>query len=77
MPEFGYTGKLRPQPISPYRTVPDHIPRPDYATRPDGFPKEEQESKQQRVVKTWEGEDLEKISRTCRFAREVLDEAHK
>ena len=77
MPAFDYTGPLRPQPISPYRTVPEEIARPDYASRPDGFPKEEQESKQQKVIKVWEGEDLEKIRRTCRAAREVLDEAHR
>lgn len=29
---FGYTGPLRPvYPLSPRRTVPDHIEKPDYA----------------------------------------------
>ena len=30
-PGFQYTGPLRPYKQSPKRTVPKHIPRPDYA----------------------------------------------
>lgn len=36
-PNFRFTGSLRPvYPLSPKRAVPDSIPRPDYAGRPDG-----------------------------------------
>lgn len=37
-----YTGKLRPFPQSEKRTVPDHIPRPDYGNHPHGIPLSEQ-----------------------------------
>ena len=36
-PADAYTGKLRAvYPLSPMRTVPAHIPRPDYADSPTG-----------------------------------------
>jgi hypothetical protein len=31
---YSFTGSLRPYQQSPKRTVPDHIPRPDYANHP-------------------------------------------
>ena len=34
MPPWNWTGDLRPYPIGPTRTVPDHIPRPDYGEAP-------------------------------------------
>lgn len=30
-PGYHFTGPLRPWPYGPKRTVPEHIPRPDYA----------------------------------------------
>lgn len=77
MPAFDYRGPLRPYPIAPPRTVPDSVPRPDYAVRPDGYPAKEMESKQQRVVAEWSGAAVDAIRQTCRKAREVLDEAHR
>jgi methionyl aminopeptidase len=38
-PEFRYTGKLRPHYVTPTRSVPDHIPKPDYFI--SGVPKSE------------------------------------
>jgi methionyl aminopeptidase len=36
-PTFEYRGGMRPHyPLSPRRTVPDEIARPDYATDPEG-----------------------------------------
>lgn len=71
VPAFDYRGPLRPHPISPPRTVPDHIPRPDYAGRDDGMPVSEMQSKQQRNVQVFAGKELEGIRTTCRLAREV------
>ncbi|GLI61587.1 hypothetical protein VaNZ11_004004 [Volvox africanus] len=47
LPDFDWTGPLRPHRISPQREVPDHIPKPDYFK--DGFPYKENESRQQQI----------------------------
>ncbi|EJD05903.1 methionine aminopeptidase [Fomitiporia mediterranea MF3/22] len=68
---FNFTGTLRPvYPLSPTRTVPDHIPRPDYAD--DG------ESKSERLAmgsppRILSPEEIEKMRTVCRLGREVLD----
>ncbi|EJD44034.1 methionine aminopeptidase [Auricularia subglabra TFB-10046 SS5] len=70
-PNFGYSGSLRAHyPLSPRRTVPDHIPRPDYAL--DGKPKSEalREARELRVL----SKELQDKMRVCsKLAREVLD----
>ena len=75
MPRFGWTGELRPRLIGPARSVPAHIPRPDYAE--SGYPKEEQESPQQRQTKIRDKAAVAGMRHVCRMAREIIDEAHK
>ncbi|KAG6749374.1 hypothetical protein POTOM_046418 [Populus tomentosa] len=73
LPHFDWTGGLRPYPISPYRVVPPHIDRPDWAV--DGIPKIEPSSDFQHVVEIKNPEQIERMRETCRIAREVLDAA--
>lgn len=64
MPYMGFTGKLRPWQRSSVRTVPDHIPRPDYADHPKGLPLSEIEDKRTNTtIKVWR-----RLSRTCTIA---------
>jgi hypothetical protein len=42
---YEFTGTLRPCLQSPRRTIPDSIPRPDYATHPNGVSLSEQMDK--------------------------------
>ncbi|GLC77074.1 hypothetical protein PLESTF_001880600 [Pleodorina starrii] len=71
MPDFDWTGPLRPHRISPRREVPDTIPKPDYFK--DGFPYKEQESRQQQIVPIRGPDDTAGIRAACRIGREVLD----
>jgi methionyl aminopeptidase len=66
-PIYQWTGKLRPHPISPYRPVPDHIARPDYATT--GWPADEMESKKQNVVHLHTPKEIEGIRAACQLVR--------
>ncbi|MEW5297135.1 MAG: hypothetical protein WDW38_005957 [Sanguina aurantia] len=74
MPDFAWTGALRPHPVSSRRAVPSHIVHPDYAVT--GVPISEEESRQQQSVIPRSGADLEGLRRACRVGREVLDVAH-
>ena len=47
MPDFEWTGPLRPHRISPARVITDDIKKPDYYFNSDGYPTEEMNSKQQ------------------------------
>ncbi|KAH7871884.1 peptidase M24, structural domain-containing protein [Lentinula edodes] len=70
-PNFSFTGTVRPlYPLSPRRTVPGHIPRPDYATT--GRPNSEMREAGQppRILSS---EEIEKMRTACRLSREVLD----
>lgn len=51
MPDFAWTGTLRPDKIGPKRPIPEHIPKPDWYF--DGYPAEEQASRQQSQVRRW------------------------
>eukprot|EP00210_Caulerpa_lentillifera_P005593 g5350.t1 len=73
-PSFLWTGDLRPERVGPYRKVPNGIPLPDYAL--DGIPHSEMQSRFQREIPVWSGNDLEGIRAACRLGREVLDKAH-
>ena len=66
-PLFQWTGRLRPFPISPYRPVPDSIPRPDYATT--GWPADEYESKKQNSVHLHTPAEVEGIRTACLLVR--------
>lgn len=49
MPDFKWTGPLRPHCISPARPIPNKVKKPDYYFHPEGYPTEEMNSKQQNV----------------------------
>mmetsp|Transcript_9873 Transcript_9873/g.29842 ORF Transcript_9873/g.29842 Transcript_9873/m.29842 type:complete len:386 (-) Transcript_9873:1247-2404(-) len=72
MPEYAWTGQLRPAPIAPMRPIPDSIPKPDYYYK-DGYPAEEQASRAQMTVPVHSGKALEGIRAASRAGREVLD----
>jgi len=70
-PNFQFTGSVQPwYPLSPKRTLPPHIPRPEYAET--GVPKSEirEEGKPPRILNA---EQIEKMRTVGRLAREVLD----
>ena len=66
-PLYQWTGKLRPHPVSPYRSVPAHIGRPDYAST--GWPADEMESKKQNVVHLHSPAEVEGIRAACVLVR--------
>ncbi len=70
-PSFAYTGALRPAYVSPMRTVPDHIMRPDYADT--GIPASEKVAKANYSVPIYTKKEIEGIREACRIAREILD----
>lgn len=74
-PSFNFTGKLRPFPSGPRRTVPPHIGRPDYADHPTGFPASENVAKGSGQIKVLDDEEIESMRVASRLGREVLDEA--
>lgn len=76
-PSYNFTGKLRPFPPGPNRTVPPHIGRPDYADHPTGYPASENEAKGSGQIKVLDDEEIEGMRVACRLGREVLDEAGK
>lgn len=76
-PNYRFTGKLRPFPQGPRRTVPPHIGRPDYADHPEGVPLSEQRVKGASHIKALDDEEIEGMRVACRLGREVLDEAAK
>lgn len=67
-----FTGRLRPGKLSPFREVPAHILRPDYADT--GKPKRVNEGMPWDVAPT-PPEDIVKMREAGRLAREVLDAA--
>ncbi|RWR87511.1 methionine aminopeptidase 1A [Cinnamomum micranthum f. kanehirae] len=73
LPNFDWTGPLRPYPISSRRVVPASIEKPDWFV--DGIPKIEPNSDLQHVVEIKTPEQIERMRETCRIAREVLDAA--
>eukprot|EP00252_Welwitschia_mirabilis_P026313 TRINITY_DN858_c0_g1_i1.p1 TRINITY_DN858_c0_g1~~TRINITY_DN858_c0_g1_i1.p1 ORF type:complete len:401 (-),score=77.76 TRINITY_DN858_c0_g1_i1:489-1691(-) len=73
LPYFDWSGSLRPYPISPKRVVPDYIAKPDWAL--DGIPKAEPVSELQNRVEVKTPDQIERMRKTCKIAREVLDAA--
>ncbi|KAK7870712.1 hypothetical protein R5R35_009865 [Gryllus longicercus] len=76
-PNYRFTGKLRPFPQGPKRTVPAHIARPDYAEHPDGIPLSEQAVKGNNQIRVLSDEEIEGMRVACKLGREVLNEAGK
>ncbi|GAA5951553.1 hypothetical protein JCM8115_005175 [Rhodotorula mucilaginosa] len=75
--KYRYTGKLRsvmPLEEVPKRTVPDHIPKPDYATEANGVSFGEQVAFiNERQGRTCTPEEIVKMRKVCKLGREVLD----
>lgn len=61
-----FLGTLRPHKTSSPRTVPDHIPRPDYADHPEGIPLSEQSVKLSSHIKVLNDEELEEMRVACK-----------
>uniref|UniRef100_A0AAZ3RN66 C6H2-type domain-containing protein n=1 Tax=Oncorhynchus tshawytscha TaxID=74940 RepID=A0AAZ3RN66_ONCTS len=73
-PGYRYTGRLRPHyPLTPMRTVPSDIQRPDYADHPLGMSESEQSLKGTSQIKILPAEDIEGMRVVSTLAREVLD----
>jgi len=64
-------GLLRPHKTSPARTVPDHIPRPDYADHPEGIPLTEQLVKLSSVIKVLNDEEQEEMKIACKVLAKI------
>ncbi|XP_031550856.1 methionine aminopeptidase 1-like [Actinia tenebrosa] len=74
-PDYRFTGKIRPWPQTPMKTVPPHIERPDYADT--GNPISEMKSKQSTQIQVLSKDEIEGMRLVCKLAREVLDEGAK
>lgn len=74
-PEYHFTGKLRPFPLSSKREVPESILRPDYADHPQGVSLCESSLKGSTSIKILEKEEIEGVALASKLAREVLDAA--
>jgi methionyl aminopeptidase len=68
---FVFTGSLRPGIVSPKRTVPPEIQKPEYAET--GEPISERASKSSISIDVKNSEQIEGMRASCRIAREVLD----
>ncbi len=73
VPPFKYTGPLRPHYVSPRRTVPDHIQKPDYAIT--GVPLSERTAKASYTTPVYTDKEIEGIRAACVLGRKVLDMA--
>ena len=74
-PWFSYSGKLRPFPLTPKKTLPASILRPDYADHPEGISECEEAVKGKNVIKVLDDEEIEGVKLAGKLAREVLEAA--
>jgi len=74
-PNYKYSGKVRPFPVSARRNVPSTIKRPDYSET--GIPRGEMENKRANFIQVLSPKEIEKMRVVCRFGREVLEEAKR
>ncbi|KFM24263.1 Methionine aminopeptidase 1A [Auxenochlorella protothecoides] len=74
MPDFNWTGPLRPWRISPMRSIPDSIPKPEWYST--GRADVEVSSRQQHTPIPRFGKAAEGIRAACTLGRKVLDLAH-
>ncbi|KAI9101140.1 peptidase M24, structural domain-containing protein [Phlyctochytrium arcticum] len=75
-PNHDYTGKLRPvYPLTPTRSVPESIPRPDYVA--DGRPYSELARRGDSTIDVLKPEEIQAMRDVCRITREVLEAGKK
>jgi len=70
---YKFSGPLRPAKITPKRTVPASIRRPDYADDPEGRSESEERERGGGKIPRWKGDDLVAIKRVAKLCREILD----
>ena len=68
-PGYRFTGKLRPGELSERRTVPDTIPRPDYASHSEGLPLSEQRLKGNTYIRQLDDNEIESLRVACRLGK--------
>ncbi|KAF9069665.1 peptidase M24, structural domain-containing protein [Rhodocollybia butyracea] len=72
-PDYNFTGTVRPvYPLSPKRSIPEHIPRPEYAITGEPVSELNEGGAAPRILNVTE---IEKMRMACRLSREVLDTA--
>lgn len=69
----GFTGPLRPYPISSRRKVPSYILKPDYADDKEGRPFSELKRKKSSNIVAATPEEIELLRDCCKIGREALD----
>ena len=77
-PEFRnymFTGAYRPARVTPMRTVPPHISKPDYAD--DGIPHSEMRERGNRRAPVRTPDEIRRLREVCRLGREILDTTGK
>mmetsp|Transcript_7853 Transcript_7853/g.7433 ORF Transcript_7853/g.7433 Transcript_7853/m.7433 type:complete len:413 (-) Transcript_7853:180-1418(-) len=78
---YRFTGSLRPARMSPWRSVPASIRKPDYADHANGESLSEQRDRANNTcIRIYSAEELDGevgLRHACRMGREVLDEASR
>eukprot|EP00455_Lapot_gusevi_P025675 TRINITY_DN2710_c0_g1_i1.p2 TRINITY_DN2710_c0_g1~~TRINITY_DN2710_c0_g1_i1.p2 ORF type:complete len:394 (+),score=130.20 TRINITY_DN2710_c0_g1_i1:83-1264(+) len=72
-PPFNYTGDLRPHYVTPRRSFPDSIPKPDYSVT--GIPQSEITSRASSKIEVKTPRQIELMREACRIGRIILDRA--
>lgn len=75
--DFPYTGPLRPYHITPMRTVPDSIEKPDYSKHPEGISKCEEDVAHSKEIPVYNDHDIDEMRKAGKIGRLVLDTIHK
>ncbi|KAG9400166.1 Methionine aminopeptidase 1 [Aphanomyces cochlioides] len=68
---FNFTSALRPGIVSAKKTVPGHIPRPEYWF--SGVPIAEQQANAVGKIPVYTAEEIAGIRKACKLGREILD----
>ena len=73
-PAFDYTGPLRPHYVTPRRTVPAHIQKPDYAE--SGIPMSEMKLRGNHTIHIHTAKEIAGMRAANKLSRLILDYAH-
>jgi methionyl aminopeptidase len=74
-PGYNFTGKLRPATVTPRRTVPAHIPRPDYADHANGESYSEQRAKNSAII-VLNDEQKEGLAVACKVSSQTRNSSY-